>query len=582
MLAKNGEQQLQLLIRNLASPRRCARSLGWGVTGLLAALALVGCSGSSEPENPGTPPRVSLITTDQYRNSLAYVFGSSIELEVDFPPQPRTEGLLANGAAVAGVSASQLAQFQRAAGSVAAQVANEKHRNFLISCQPASAERADDACASEFLAKTGRFLYRRALTDSELAVYVKNAGAAADRLKDFYAGIEIALEGMLINPEVLFIVERSEPDPRNPGRLRLDSYSLASRLSFFLWNAGPDDKLLTAAESGELQTKEGRARAVDRMLASPRLVDGMRAFISDMLAFDDFGTLSKDPLIYPAFTSLTAAAAQEQTLRTAIDHLIIGAKDYRDLYTTRSTFISPELAVLYRMPAPMGWEPYTFPPNSPRVGLLTQVSFLALHSHPGRSSPTLRGAALRELLLCQTVPPPPPNVDFSLVLNPDSQYPTQRQRVEAHLENPSCAGCHKIMDPMGLALENFNGSGRYRETENGAPIDTSGVLDGVEFQDVAGLAQALHDNPALPSCFVQRLFSYGFGGPATPDDNLLLDHFNATFASHGYRVPDLLRTIALSDAFSRIRNDEALDPGGQAPGVDEQQVVAVTQNGELQ
>src|SRR5581483_3074742 len=150
-------------------------------------------------------------------------------------------------------------------------------------------------------------------------------------------------------------------------------------------------------------------------------------------------------------------------------------KDYRDFYTTRETYLSPSLAALYHLPTSSDWQRYEFPADSPRAGMLTQISFLAGHSHPGRSSPTLRGKALREILLCQPVPRPPANVDFSIVENPNSNYHTARDRLEAHRKNPVCAGCHKIMDPMGLALENFDGAGEYRDTERGAKIDASGT-----------------------------------------------------------------------------------------------------------
>ena len=511
---------------------------------------LSGCTGAPEPEVPRQPPRVRLITTQQYVNTLSYVFGPSISLEVKFPPLKRTDGLLANGAAYAGVTAGQLEQFQRAGAAIANQVVDSEHRNFLVPCKPASETAADPACATQFIRQTGRLLHRRALADEELEVYVGLAGTAADELDDFYAGLGIVLEGMLISPEVLFIAEQAEPDPDDPGKLRLDAYSLASRLSLFLWDAAPDDELLQAAESGELHTRKGLARVVDRMLASPRLEAGVRAFFDDMFAFDDFDSLSKDPAVYPFFTGVTVADAREQTLRTAFDHLITRHGDYRDLYTTRSTFISPALAALYNMPAPAGWMRYEFPADSPRTGVLTHVSFLAVHSHPGRSSPTRRGKALRELLLCQTVPPPPPNVDFSAVENPDAQYRTQRERVQAHLTDPTCAGCHRITDPTGLALEEFDGSGRYRDTENGADIDVSGNLDGKEFTDVPGLAQALHDNPGLPSCLVKRLYSYGSGAPSATSDRPLLQYLNERFADEDYRLPELLRTIVLSDAFS--------------------------------
>jgi hypothetical protein len=174
----------------------------------------------------------------------------------------------------------------------------------------------------------------------------------------------------------------------------------------------------------------------------------------------------------------------------------------------------------------------------------------------------LRGKALRELLLCQRVPPPPPNVDFSALDNPTSPFKTQRERVAFHLKNPVCAGCHKIMDPMGLALENFDSSGKFREAEKGTKIDASGTLDGKSFSGVASLGQVLHDYPALTSCLVQRVYAYGSGGPVGKEDKKTLDYFNARFAEEGYRVPDLMRTIALSNAFSEI-----VEPKPPAPAV---------------
>ena len=272
--------------------------------------------------------------------------------------------------------------------------------------------------------------------------------AAAD-LKDFYAGLSSVLEGMLVDPMVLMIVDTTEPDPAHPGKRRLDAFSMASRLSFFLWNSAPDDAVLKAAESGEIQTPAGRARVVDMMLASPRLENGVRAFFDDMFAFDDFDTLSKDASVYPKVSGTTLKDAREQTLRTVYDHLITRDRDYRDLFTTRDTFISPSLAAVYSVPAVPGWVAYEFPPDSPRVGILSQVSFLAVHSHPGRSSPTLRGKALREVLLCQKVPSPPPNVDFSIVEDPKANFHTARERLTAHRSNPVCAGCHRITDPIG-------------------------------------------------------------------------------------------------------------------------------------
>jgi hypothetical protein len=355
-------------------------------------------------------------------------------------------------------------------------------------------------------------------------------------------------------------------------------------LSFFLWNAAPDDALLRAAESGELQTGKGRERVVDAMLASSRLEDGMRAFFDDMLGFNDFDSLAKDPQKYPVVTGATLADAREQTLRTVIDHLITKKQDYRDLFTTRSTFMSMNLAAVYGVPTVNGWVPYEFPEGSPRAGLLTQVSFLAAHAHPARSSSTRRGKALREVFLCQKVPTPPPNVDFSKLDDPDPSLRTARERLHVHATNPSCAGCHKIMDPMGLALEHFDGAGAYRATEQGAALDTSGALDGKAFKDAQGLSKALHDHPALPTCLVNRVYSYATGGPiSAAADRKLLAYFAQEFAAAGYKLPDLLRDIALSNAFLEVREgknpaatvahtgtapaDAARSPGAPAPPI---------------
>lgn len=514
------------------------------------------------------------MTGKQFSLTLAHIFGADISESVasPLPPLPRTDGLLALGAASIGLTSDQLQQVQQAAAVVAAQVVDEEHRDFLVPCKPASEQAADAACAAQFVKQVGRLWYRHPLDDAKLAQLVEAAGAAADQLKDFYAGLSSVLEGMLINPEALLIIDTAESDPDEPGQQRLDAYSLASRLSFFLWNSAPDDELLRAAESGELHTRKGLERAVERMLASSRLEDGVRAFFDDMMGFNDFDSLAKDPMKYPAVTGATLADAREQTLRTVVDHLIAKKQDYRDLFTTRSTFMSMNLAVVYGVPTVNGWTPYEFPQDSPRAGLLTQVSFLASHAHPARSSPTRRGKALRELFLCQKVPSPPPNVDFSLLEDADEGLRTARERLHVHVSNPSCAGCHLITDPMGLALENFDGAGHYRETERGAALDTSGNLDGVQFKDVEGLGKALHDSPGLPSCLVNRVYSYGTGGPVSmAKDRELLTHFGERFAKAGYKLPDLLRDIALSDAFSQVRAEV-----GPASNVVKETVVKAT------
>jgi hypothetical protein len=521
----------------------------------------------SEGPDAASPAGLRLISQAQYANTLAYVFGPDIRVSAHFAPFRRTDGLLEVGASKAGVTSGQMQEFQRTASAIAEDVLSPEHRNFLVPCTPRHEHAADKRCATQFLSPVGRLLYRRPLTKDEVDELVAAAGDTADRLKDFYAGLSVALEGLLVSPNMLFVIDRTEPDPSAPKQLRLDSYSLASRLSFFLWNSAPDDELLKLAERGDLQKPEGLAKAVDYMLASPRLETGVRALFDDMLGFDDFAVLAKDPDIYPAFVGDTVQDAREQTLRTIIDHLLVRKLDYRDLFTTRDTFMSPSLATLYGVSTPPGWTPYEIPAGSERIGILTQIAFLASHAHPGRSSPTLRGKALRELLLCQTVPRPPPNVDFSLIENPNSTMHTARERLAAHRANPVCAGCHKLTDPIGLALENFDGAGQFRETEKGAPIDASGSLDGKTFNDPAGLAQAVHDSPAVPACLVRRAYSYGTGSSIKSNDKAVLPYLNARFAAGKYRLPDLLRTIALSRSFSHVTEGAGQAPATQSAGL---------------
>ena len=500
----------------------------------------------------GTPRRFRLLTTQQYINTIQYFFGLDIKIDIKFAPLMRTDGLLVAGASVAGVSSAQVEVYQKVASVVSAQVLAPERRYTLLPCRPKNEKAADDACTSQFLSDVTRYLYRAPLDKDRLAELVAQTGKSANQLQDFYGALQLALESVLMSPNVLFVAETQEPDAKNAGLKRLDASSYVTRLSLFLWNAAPDASLREAAVKGKLNSDKDRAKLIDMMLASPRLEKGVRAFFDDMFAFDDFETISKDAATYPYFLGEAAGDAREQTLRTIIDQLLKKDRDYRDLYTTRETFVSPALAIIYGVPTTPGWRPIEFPVGAHRDGILTQVSFLALHSHPGRSSPTLRGKALRELLLCQKVPPPPANVDFSIVNNPQSNYKTARDRLDAHRQNPVCAGCHKITDPMGLALENFDGAGQYRLDERGTAIDASGSLDGKNFDNVDGLSKAVRDNPSLPGCLVRRALTYGSGGSLPIASEPALAGLNKTFADQGYRMRGLLKAIALNPAFSHV------------------------------
>ena len=531
-------------------------SLRRTLTGLLAVTVLVTGCDQPEPMTEGSPPAMRRLSNEQYRNIIADVFGPHITVAGQADSLMRRDGLLALGARTARITPSGFEKFYGMARSIAEQVVNEDNRSSQFSCEPMSILEPNDTCARQFFIDVGRLLYRRPLTEEELAIPMMAARDGAVSKSDFYHGVALGLAGMLTAPQFLFVVDMTEPDPEDPAQHRLTAYAKAARLSFLLWNTTPNEMLLNAAERGELNTQKGIEAHVGRMMASHRLDTGVRAFFMDFLRFEEFETLEKDSIIYPAFTIQVIEDAKEQLLLTTLDLLMERREDYRNLFTTKKTFITGPLARIYRVPTsrPTGnaWVPYEFPADDPRAGLIMQVGFAALASHPGRSSPTLRGMAIREALLCQQVPAPPGDVDFSQFEDPDSPNPTAKDRLAAHSVEPACAGCHKIMDPIGLGLEQLDGIAQFRTTENGALIDASGDLDGIPFEDGAGLGEALWQNPATTACLVNRLTEYALGRPVGAGDRAFMAYLEERFADGGYRFPDLLRRIATSDAFYAV------------------------------
>ena len=502
------------------------------------------------------------LTAEQYRNSIRDIFGDSIEITGNaIAAGVREAGLMAVGGRRLTLSSSEVESYEVLSLDVASQVMSPSRRNTLIPCRPENENVFDGDCAREFISTVGFHLFRRSLSEYEIGSYSAMASKATESLGGFYIGLQAALVGMMVSPDFLFRIERSVPSQETPGIRHLDAWSRASRLSFFLWNTTPSPALLQAAQSGELMFEAGLDEQVQQMIASPRIEDGLRAFFSDMLAFDRFDTLDIDTTLYPKFTKNVEDEAREQTLRTIADHLLEQDLDYRDLFDSRKTFLTPALAALYGVPISirqeMGgvvpWVPYEYPEDHIRVGLLGQATFLSLFSHPGASSPTLRGKAVREHLLCQTIPPPPGDVDFSLVRDTDNpEFRTARDRLTEHRNNPTCAGCHTLMDPIGLALEIFDASGVFRNMENGALIDTSGQWLGQEYSDVRELTLMLKKDPTLTSCLVQRAYNYGTAREPTPSEVQWLNSTHSQLRQEGVYWRELLQRISENPDFYTV------------------------------
>lgn len=524
--------------------------------GIAVASPVVAASVIVEPENAvGSSPLMRRLTESQYRATVADIFGPEIPVVGRFERALRADGLIAIGTGESGLSSFSVEQYDISARGIAAAVVSEENRGEMVPCKPRSESAFDQKCAERFVKEYGELLFRRPLTSDESSRFVSAAKGAHDQLGNFYSGLEFALAGMMVSPDFLLRIERMEADPSRPGQFRLDAYSRATRLSYFLTGSTPDRELLRAAGAGELDTEAGLTRQVGRLMASPGYERAVRIFFEDMLEFDRFEDLAKDPVIYPAFNSTVAADAKEQTLRTIVEHLLEQEGDYRDLFTTRDAHLTRALGSIYRMPVPTRyeWTRSQFSEQSARVGIQSHISFVAMHSHPGRSSPTLRGYGIRKVFMCQEVPDPPVDVDFAGFDDDETRAaPTARDRLVAHAVQPACKGCHVLMDPLGLTLETFDGLGAFRTHENGVAIDLSGSLDGKEFVGAAGLGEALREHPQTSSCLVAKVYGAGVGRDAVAGERAYLQYLNKSFAEQGYRVPDLMRTIAVSNTFYSV------------------------------
>lgn len=543
------------------------RSLAIGV---LSASAIIGlassCTTTQEPSTTPidltepvatetlenfapAPPTLARLTQRQYRNTIGDLFGEDIvapaSLEQDLP----SAGLQAVGATTNSVSPRGVEQYFEGAKSLAAQLfETTARRDAIVSCTPSGT--ADTACMAEVLSTWGRRLWRRPLTTTEVDAVVALAAQAAGALESFDRGLEYGFIALLSSPHFLYRVEVGQSD----GDARfLTPFEFATRLSFFLWNSTPDDALLEAAEDGRLDTEEGRLEQIDRLMADPRNREATRNFVAEWLHLYELDEMGKDPFVFKHFSPELGASAREETLRLA-EHVIYALDaDFRTFFTSRTTFVDRRLAAIYNIPAPAeeGFAQVELPSDGARAGFLGQVSFLGLHAHPVSSSATLRGVFIRKTLLCQAVPSPPAGLNTAIP-EPSEDAKTLRERLLVHMEDPSCGACHGFIDPPGFGLEQFDGIGRYRVEDNGAPIDPTGELDGDPFETPVELMELIANHAGLTQCVVKQLYSYATGHSPVSGEYALLDALDERFAAGGFRFQQLMRDVATSPGFRTV------------------------------
>ena len=504
-----------------------------------------GSNGDAPVELPN--PTLRRLTLTQYRNSLQDLLGVAPDIST-LTAIPPFNGLQAVGASTVSLPQVDIETFESEADALSAQVFGDTAaRKKLTGC-----DASDAACAKGFVTTFGRRVFRRPLTDDERTRYLSLLETATSMTGDAWLGLRVITSAMLQSPNFLYRDELGQPDATDPSRRVLSDYEVAARLSFFIWNVTPDDALLDAAGSGALASEAGLLAQVERLLMSPRAVDAVDELFGDYLQLDALDSLVKLPEIFPQSSDTLGPAMKQETLLSLREFVWKRGGDFREAFTGNKTFANAELAKLYGIPAPSGsgFAEVTLPASGQRAGLLTQGGFLASHAHPGRSSPTRRGKFIRENLLCQAIAPPPPNVNTSLPET--SSAKTLREKLMMHRENPACAACHVQMDPIGLALEQFDGIGAFRTTENGVAIDASGELDGVMFTDARGLGTAIAANENVTSCFVRTLLRYARGAVEDPSEDIVIEELDSQFGAAGYSMPELMQAIATSPAFRYV------------------------------
>jgi hypothetical protein len=529
-------------------------------TTLPLVCALLSCGGQDPADDAGNGPapaaempeaNLRRLTAVQVEAALTQLLGPDLVMPVSLEPDLAVDGLLSIGSATTSVSAWGVERYEDAAYLLAEQVMADP--DWLADNVPCGTAFYDAACTEQMVDTLGRQAWRRPLSDVELGRLVDVVDSVSAASGDFTVGLTYGLGALLQSPHFLYRIESGESDSATPGQRQLTDWELATRLSFLLWNTPPDEMLLDAVSAGELADAKGLRQHAERMIADPRYVDGVRAFFEDVLELYRLDDLDKDPLQFTHASPDLGASAREETLLGIVDLIVDQDGDFRDIMTRRKTFIDQRLGALYQVEAPIadGFGTILLPNDGQRRGLLSHASMLNLHAHATSTSATLRGVFIRQTLLCQVIPPPPAGLNTSIP-EPDVNSPTLRERLLVHQEDPVCASCHLLTDPVGLGLENFDGVGRWRLTENEATIDPSGDLDGLAFADAWELGQRIQQHPDFAPCWADHLYAYSTAHEYSFGEVDLMGWLYGEFEASGYGWKDLTVSLVTSPAFRQV------------------------------
>jgi len=534
-------------------------------TGVLALGLLGSAACSNEPPDDGTMPFLTVpadleptvapmrrLLSRHYLNTVELVFGPDAALVATPPHDLQLNGFESIAASQLSMTDDLVMRYEQSARAVAtAAMADTARIQQLIGCDPA--DNTVSHCYQSFIRRAGRLLFRRPLTDDELTDYRAVAETADDQMGGFHAGVQWVIVAMLQSPNFLFQVEVGEPVAGGDHH-QLTAYELASRMAFFLLDEGPDDELLTAAENGKLDTRNGIRAVAHSLLERAAARRATSSFFTEYLRLNQLDDATKDPAQFPNYSAELADSMKSETLKLLNDIVYDREASMMEMFTADYTFVDDRLAEHYGIAGPLDgveWTKATLPIEQKRPGVLGHASTATAQSHADSTSVTHRGLFVVESFLCSTMPPAPDDVVTELP--PSSVAPTMRERVAVHLEDPACASCHQISDPVGLALENLDPVGIWRDRENGETIDTAAEHYQLgSFDGIVGLASALASSPETSLCFVRQLYRYATGHVETKGELGRLQQLNAEFERSDHRFKDLMVDMVSSDLFRTI------------------------------
>lgn len=435
---------------------------------------------------------------------------------------------------------------------LAAEDVSERAVQDLNGLMPCALVGDEEGCMSLFVTDFGQRAWRRPLTPEEIEG-LTNLYLEARTDNDLADSVAVVVQALLQSPHFLYRVELGVGEEMGDGAVELSSWEMASRLSYFLWGSMPDPTLFDAAAAGELTTKAQVEAQARRLLDDPRARAMVSHFSEQWLGVHSLSQLDKDPELFPEWSQEMAIHQLHQT-QAFVEHVMFeDDATLETMLTADYTFIDGELASFYDMTPPElpGMQKVT-PTGQMVSGVLTHGGILAEYANPNGTNPIARGIFVREHLLCQIPPPPPDDVD----INPPQPDPnaTTREQYEQHRSDPACSGCHVLFDPVGFGFENYDAVGRWRNLENGQPVDATGELAGAdnggEFDGVIELGQMLAESKDVADCVTRQWFRFANGRTESADhDACNLEYLSTAFEDSGYDLRELLVSMTQADAF---------------------------------